>query len=76
MDVSEAVKQVIWLRNLVTKLGVQQKSKSFIFYDNQNALCLIKNQAYHERTKHIDIKYHFIRETVSERNIYGEKGQH
>ena len=34
------------------------------FSDNQSAICLAKNQQTHGRTKHIDIKYHFIRELV------------
>ena len=33
--------------------------------DNQSAIQLIKNQVYHERTKHIDVKLHFIRDEVA-----------
>lgn len=73
MAATEAVKEAIWLRNLVTELGVQQEPNSVVFCDNQSALHLIKNQAYHERTKHIDVRYHFIREAVSERNILVKK---
>ncbi|KAL8148384.1 hypothetical protein AgCh_005672 [Apium graveolens] len=73
MVASEAVKEAIWLRNLMTELGIQQESKFVVFCDNQSALHLIKNQAYHGRTKHIDVKYHFIREVVSERNILVKK---
>ena len=35
-----------------------------ILEDNQSAICLAKNQSIHGRTKHIDIKYHFIRDAV------------
>lgn len=73
MAASEAVKEAIWLRNLLTELGVQQEPKSVVFCDNQSALHLIKNTAYHERTKHIDVRYHFIREAVSERDILVKK---
>ena len=73
MVASEAVKEAIWLRNLVIELGVHQEPKLVVFCDNQNALHLIKKQEYHERTKHIDVKYHFIREAISERNILVKK---
>ena len=35
-----------------------------IFEDKQSAICVAKNQQTHGRTKHIDFKYHFIRELV------------
>ena len=41
--------------------------------DNQSAIYLIRNRAYHERTKHIDVRYHFIREAVAERNMMVKK---
>ena len=37
-----------------------------MFCDSQNAIHSSKNQMYHERTKHIDVSYHFIRENVSQ----------
>ena len=73
MAAAEAVKEGIWLRNLVQELGLQQEVNSVVFCDNQSAIYLIRNQAYHERTKHIDVKYHFIREAVGERNITVKK---
>ena len=73
MAAAEAVKEAIWLRNLVQELGLKQEVNSVVFCDNQSAICLVKNQAYHERTKHIDIKYHFIREAFTERNITVKK---
>jgi len=36
-----------------------------IFCDSQSAICLTKNQMYHERTKHIDVRYHFIRDVIA-----------
>ena len=44
-----------------------------IFYDSQSAICLAKNQVHHARTKHIDVRYHFVREIVDEGNILLQK---
>ena len=42
------------------------QEKTTVFCDRQSAIHLSKNQVYHERTKHIAIRYHFIREIVSQ----------
>ncbi|KAH9652997.1 hypothetical protein KPL70_027263 [Citrus sinensis] len=61
---TEAAKEVIWLKGLITELGLKQESVP-IFCDSSSALHLCKNPAHHEKTKHIDIKLHFIRNEVS-----------
>jgi len=61
MAVTEAVKEAIWLRDLVEDLGLHQ-GVTTVFCDRQSAIHLTKYQIYHERTKHIDVKYRFIRE--------------
>ena len=63
MAITEAFKEGIWLHNLVKDLGIGQKNIE-IFYDNQSAICLAKNQVNHGRTKHIDVRYHFLQEIV------------
>ena len=57
---AEAVKEAIWLKRMLKELGVDQRS-IMINCDSQSAICLSKNQTHHEKTKHIDIKLHFIR---------------
>ncbi|KAH9646639.1 hypothetical protein KPL70_024932 [Citrus sinensis] len=57
---AEAVKEAIWLKGMLKELGIDQRS-IVINCDSQSAICLSKNQTHHERTKHIDIKLHFIR---------------
>ena len=64
MTVTEAVKKIIWLRGLVEDLGLHQGVIT-VFCDSQSAIHLMKHQMYHERTKHIDARYHFIREIES-----------
>ena len=57
---AKVVKKAIWLKGMLKELGVDQRSM-MINCDSQSAICLSKNQAHYERTKHIDIKLHFIR---------------
>ncbi|KAH9684587.1 hypothetical protein KPL70_013604 [Citrus sinensis] len=59
MAATEAVKEAIWLKGLLGDLGVIQENIA-VFCDNQIA----KNQTYHARTKHIDVKYHYVREII------------
>lgn len=60
----EAMKEAIWLKGLVGDLGLQQDD-SVVFCDNQSAIHLTKNPMCHEKSKHIAVKYNFIREIVS-----------
>ena len=61
---SEAVKEALWLKGLISELGIPQKVVD-IHCDSSNAIYLSKNPAHHEKTKHIDIKLHFIRNVIS-----------
>lgn len=74
MAVTEAFKEAIWLHGLIKDLGINQKNVE-VFCDSQSAICLAKNQVHHGRTKHIDVRYHFIREIVDEGNILLQKIQ-
>ena len=64
----EAFKEAIWLRGMVNELGYEQTSIT-ILCDSQSAISLSKNQVHHEKTKHIDIKLHFIRLEVSKGTV-------
>ena len=60
---AQAVKQLIWLRQLLEDISPRSLRESPTLYvDNQSAIKLIKNPEYHKRTKHIDVRYHFIRD--------------
>ncbi|GJX06270.1 retrovirus-related pol polyprotein from transposon TNT 1-94 [Tanacetum coccineum] len=65
MAIAEAVKELVWLKNFLEELDRAQ-TESVLFCDNQSAIHLTKNQVFHGRTKHIKIRYHYIRELVSE----------
>ena len=63
MAATEVVKEAIWVKDLLGDLGVTQENIA-VFCDNQSAIFLAKNQTYHARTKHIDVKYHYVREII------------
>jgi len=69
MAATEAAKQAIWLRNLLSELTAQKPKKVTLYVDNNSAIALMKNPVFHGRSKHIDIKYHFIRECVENEQI-------
>ncbi|CAD6256928.1 unnamed protein product [Miscanthus lutarioriparius] len=64
-----AAKQAIWLRNLLSELTATQPKTVTMFVNNNSAIALMKNPVFHGRSKHIDIKYHFIRECVERGQI-------
>jgi len=72
MAVTEAVKEAIWMRGLVAELGYVQK-KVIVFCDNQSAIHLAKHQVFHERSKHIDVRMHFVRDIVSSGEVEIQK---
>ncbi|GJZ18409.1 retrovirus-related pol polyprotein from transposon TNT 1-94 [Tanacetum coccineum] len=65
---TEAVKEIIWLKGLLIELGVNLRSV-IVNCDNQSAIHLSRNAMFHERTKHINVRYHFIREIVESKEI-------
>jgi hypothetical protein len=65
------VKEIIWLRNLMTQLtcDVEYSQAIMIYENNQDVIALIKNSQFHAWTKYIDIQTHFIKEKVIEEFI-------
>lgn len=59
----------IWLRNLIYELTLQQHEATEIRVDNKSTIELAKNPVHHERSKHIVVRFHFIREHVKEGNL-------
>jgi hypothetical protein len=62
MAASNATKEAIWLRVLLTDLGYSQPTATLIHTDNQGCIALARNPVSHSCAKHIDIWHHFIRE--------------
>jgi len=56
----EASKEMIWLQIFMGELG-KQHDMGMLYSDSHSAIHLAKNSTFHSRTKHIQLKYHFIR---------------
>ena len=59
-----AAKEAIWLRGLLVDLGIQQQQPTTLYNDNMGSIALAHTDEYRARTKHINIRYHFIRSCV------------
>ncbi|KAH9307354.1 hypothetical protein KI387_035265, partial [Taxus chinensis] len=69
---TEASKEMIWLQQLLEELGHKQEECK-LYSDSQSAIHLAKNSAFHSRTKHIQLRYHFIRTALEEDKLKLEK---
>ena len=67
--VNAAACQAIWLRRILADLKEEQEDGTTIFCDNFSSIALAKNPVFHGRSKHIEIKYHFIRELIENGEI-------
>ncbi|KAH8357354.1 hypothetical protein KR200_003192, partial [Drosophila serrata] len=68
MAVSDSSKEAVHLRSFLEEV-LGQLSTTVIHNDNQGACQLTRNPVFHKRTKHVDIRHHFIRELVEEGTI-------
>lgn len=65
MAASAATKEAIWIRTLIRELNMMPSLEpTLLLLDNQSAMSLAKNSVFHDRTKHISIRHHFIREQL------------
>ena len=72
MAASHACKETIWLRGLLDEFG-RMHDKVKVFSHSQSVIYLASNPAYHGKTKHIFVKYHFLRHVVDEDGVSLEK---
>ena len=64
-----AAKEALWLRRIVNEVFEPVTKPMTLYSDSQSAIALTKDGSYHARTKHIDIRYHFIRFVVQNGSI-------
>jgi len=69
MATMDAAKECIWLHRLTEPLFGAASTPTTLYCDNQAALHLAEDDNYHACTKHIDIRYHFIRQTITQKQI-------
>ncbi|CAM8993750.1 unnamed protein product [Rhodiola kirilowii] len=60
--------QLLWMKQMLSEYGVEQKEMTF-YCDNMSAISISKNPVQHSKTKHIDIRHHFIRELVEQKVV-------
>lgn len=65
---TEATKEAVWLKELMNELGFTQGPVD-IHCDSQSAIALAKNAVHHERTKHIQTKFHYIRDAIADEEV-------
>lgn len=61
--------QAVWLRGILSNLWQEQDEATEVFCDNKSAVLLAKNPMFHCRTKHVEIKHHFIKELMSKQEV-------
>ena len=62
--ISEAVKEIQWLKNILKDFHVNVDEPITVHSDNQSTIKMIENSKFSSRTKHIDVRLHFVRECV------------
>ena len=70
--ITEASKEMIWLQSLMEELGKKHMYNT-LWSDSQSIVHLARNAAFHSRTKHIQLRYHFIRSALDEEQLKLEK---
>jgi hypothetical protein len=69
---TEASKEMIWLQRFMEELGKKQEN-SRLYCDSESAIHLANNSAFHSKTKHIQLRYHFIRSALEDGHLKLEK---
>ena len=69
MSLSGATQEAVWLRQLLSDFKFCQEEPIVIKEDNQGTIAIARNPVSHSRTKHIDIKYHYVRKTVLDGHV-------
>lgn len=64
MALSEAAKEAMYLARFLREIGFVELANVNLFCDNNGARKLAENPVYHNRTKHIDVRHHFVREVL------------
>ncbi|XP_063939719.1 uncharacterized mitochondrial protein AtMg00810-like [Daucus carota subsp. sativus] len=69
VSAASSVCHAIWLRRLLKMIHIPQEEATPIYVDNKSAIALAKNPVFHDRSKHIDTRYHYIRECVEKKVV-------
>ena len=61
---TQSVCEIMWIRQLLMEVGIETSILAKLWCDNQVAMHIASNPVFHERTKHIEINCHFVREKI------------
>ena len=61
---AQSVYEIMWIRQLLMEVGIETSVPVKLWCDNQAVMHIASNKVFHERTKHIEIDYHFVREKI------------
>eukprot|EP00253_Pinus_taeda_P022287 PITA_22287 len=69
---TKACKEMLWMHQFLGEIGIKQ-DKYVLYCDSQSAIHLAKNPTFHSKTKHIDLRYHWIQHVLEEEQLSLEK---
>lgn len=70
--ITEASKELLWMKKFLQELGLEQ-DKYILYCDSQSAIHLSKNPTFHARSKHIEVRYHWIRDALEMKKLQLDK---
>ena len=66
---AETCKEVTWIREILKSFGITTSEATLIYTDNQSCIAMVENKKQSNKTKHIDIKYHYVKEEVERKQV-------
>ena len=69
VSATHTVKAIMWIRMFLSSVARPLSLPSVLNVDNQSTIHLLKDSRFHARTKHIAVRYHFIREAVENQEV-------
>jgi hypothetical protein len=66
---TETIKEVVWAKRVARQFGFNSQKPTRIYTDSQSAIAMVRNHNFSSRTKHIDVRFHYIREQKEKKTI-------
>ena len=66
---AETCKEVTWIREILKSFGITTSEATLVYTDNQSCIAMVENKKQSNKTKHIDIKYHYVKEEVERKQV-------
>ena len=67
--IAKGITEVLWIKKLITEIGFPLQLPSQLKCDNREAISISENPVQHDRTKHIEVERHFIKEKIEDSSI-------